>query len=1218
MNNKNNKLGEVISIFSLTHKMVAIALVFAMVLSACVIPEGVMAASAEAAAEMQAAEQAAETERQAEELQNAQAQLEADADESLAIKRALNAPLPGEPGASADAVENRIAIYGSNLVGGTLYVRDLGMNLPLSPANYEYQWIRDSAAIPDATDETYTLVDADWNTDITLLVVAKDGTGYTDSVISNKVQVLKYLTGTITLPEGKMVGEALSITGTGLLATANTTYHTFKWFRDGEQIPGATAATYTPTVDDINKYISVEMTGVAKSGTTKRGYAGTLESNGVLIKNKVMGTLSLTAGNAAPGSLISITSNNALDYQVLNTNNYTFTWYKNDVAIAGETGASYIIREGDGGANFRVTVTGKASAGYTGTVQTGNKGLIVLYSEFAVGSNYVEMPTTLSTYPTAPGTYFDAYQGTGAKSWTVDGVAEANDNSYNRKTQKTTAGVHTYSFRITLKTTYQASYIGKYVEKTIQLPQNTITPTITLTYNKLTPGGVITATNNQASNVNAKWEYEWVNASGASLGATGLTYVIKARDIGVGIGLRVKQVGTYYQPVTVTSAMVTPVQSGTVTGTGVIALGTNANAVYVTSISGLTPSGFNWSALDAQPNRSDWSYQWYRDGAMLDGATNWTLPITPSDYGHVYKVVASVKSSSGYTSPAIESEIVASSNGTTTGLLTIYGSNVIGGTLHARDLGLTLPLGSANYGYQWYRGVNAIPEAEGETYTLTDTDWNEDITLTITPKAETGYVDSITSNSIHALKSVTGSISLPEGIKAGAALNITGTGLVTGVSTTYYTFKWFRDGVAIPGATNYTYTPTAADINKRVSVEMTGIAKSGATKRGYAGTLTSNAVLITYELAGTLTLTAGNAAPGGVIGVTSNNALDLEVLNKDNFTFEWQRNNVAIPGATDATYVITAADGGQPMNVVVRGRESRGFKGQKASANKTLLKLTRTTAEVVSGKITMTFDATAANSVPLPVNWNLQTRSEWYIDGAKQSDYPVDANAQSITLLDTSVHTYTFRAKYLDTTSYLGDYIDFSWTGNATSDTLIKTAKVNVSSATLTPGSVLTAVNTFDTTYPNDDKDVWTYQWYKNNVAISGETATTYTVRAGDVGAQIKCQMKQVGTYYSTFTTESAYVVIQALGSALSGTGVITLDTDGQSVYVTSISGYTPTIFNWNALTSAPDTTLWAYQWYRDGVLLEGETGWLTEVTSNDYGHLYTVVASVRETSGYT
>jgi hypothetical protein len=122
------------------------------------------------------------------------------------------------------------------------------------------------------------------------------------------------------------------------------------------------------------------------------------------------------------------------------------------------------------------------------------------------------------------------------------------------------------------------------------------------------------------------------------------------------------------------------------------------------------------------------------------------------------------------------------------------------------------------------------------------------------------------------------------------------------------TRQWLRDGVAISGATQATYTAVVADVNHRLSVRET------ATKPGFpvatrtsvptalvaAGTITNTSkprISGTAVVAGTLTATAGTWSPTAAT------------------TLRWLRNGALISGATGSTYKLTAADAGKKLSV---------------------------------------------------------------------------------------------------------------------------------------------------------------------------------------------------------------------------------------------------------------------------------------------------------------
>jgi alpha-tubulin suppressor-like RCC1 family protein len=123
-----------------------------------------------------------------------------------------------------------------------------------------------------------------------------------------------------------------------------------------------------------------------------------------------------------------------------------------------------------------------------------------------------------------------------------------------------------------------------------------------------------------------------------------------------------------------------------------------------------------------------------------------------------------------------------------------------------------------------------------------------------------------------------------------------------------FTFQWFRNGTAIAGATASTYTTpalTAADDGAKFSVTITNA----------AGTVTSSQATLTVKPGPSITtqpvstsVTAGTAASFTVVGAG------------EQLAYQWFRDEVAISGATTATYSLTsptAADDGAVFVVYV-------------------------------------------------------------------------------------------------------------------------------------------------------------------------------------------------------------------------------------------------------------------------------------------------------------
>ena len=146
-------------------------------------------------------------------------------------------------------------------------------------AAVSYQWQRDGVDIAGATGSTYTLTQADVGTTITVVASYTDGEGTAESVTSAGV-------GPVTNANDAPTG-SVTISGTPTedqtLTAANTLADedglgtiSYQWQRDGVDITGATASTYTLTQADVGTTITV-----VASYTDGQGTAESVTSAGV-------------------------------------------------------------------------------------------------------------------------------------------------------------------------------------------------------------------------------------------------------------------------------------------------------------------------------------------------------------------------------------------------------------------------------------------------------------------------------------------------------------------------------------------------------------------------------------------------------------------------------------------------------------------------------------------------------------------------------------------------------------------------------------------------------------------------------------------------------------------------------------------------------------------------------------------------------------------------
>ncbi|WP_211876838.1 beta strand repeat-containing protein [Pseudarthrobacter albicanus] len=233
--------------------------------------------------------------------------------------------------------------------------------------------------------------------------------------------------------------------------------------------------------------------------------------------------------------------------------------------------------------------------------------------------------------------------------------------------------------------------------------------------------------------------------------------------------------------------------------------------------------------------------------------------------------------------------------------------------------------------YQWKRsGVNILG-ATAASYTLTAGDVGKTITVTVTG-SKAGY--TTTAKTSAATSAVT---ALPA-LAAAPVPTVTGTSVsgqkLTAVPGTWapapvtLAYQWKRSGVVVAGATAASYTLTAGDVGKTITVTVTG------SKAGYTTTATSSAAT-TAVTAAPLALTAapvptvtGSTVSGQKLTAVPGTWAPAPVT----LAYQWKRAGVNIVGATAATYVLTTADVGKTVTVTVTGSKAGYTTAAKTSA----------------------------------------------------------------------------------------------------------------------------------------------------------------------------------------------------------------------------------------------------------------------------------------------
>jgi hypothetical protein len=243
------------------------------------------------------------------------------------------------------------------------------------------------------------------------------------------------------------------------------------------------------------------------------------------------------------------------------------------------------------------------------------------------------------------------------------------------------------------------------------------------------------------------------------------------------------------------------------------------------TISGTTMVGETLTADTGEWTPSDavLAYQWYADGEAISGATGASFTLTSAELGSAISVkVTGAKA--GYETTVKASAATAPVTDLVPGTVEITGTVAVGQTLSVALA--NWPTGST-FAYSWLRGTTVVGTAATYTVTAADAGSQLSVQVTATVAGHTAVAAVSEAESVPAAGKQFTAAPRPAILgwpQVGRTLVVL-PGLWRPVPVKL-SAQWYRDGVAIRGATKATYRLTKADRGSRITVAVTG-AKSG-------------------------------------------------------------------------------------------------------------------------------------------------------------------------------------------------------------------------------------------------------------------------------------------------------------------------------------------------------------------------------------------------------
>lgn len=325
-----------------------------------------------------------------------------------------------------------------------------------------------------------------------------------------------------------------------------------------------------------------------------------------------------------------------------------------------------------------------------------------------------------------------------------------------------------------------------------------------------------------------------------------------------------------------------------------------------------------------------------------------------------------------------------------------------------------------------------------------------------------------------------------------------------------FTYQWFANGQAIPGATGLSVVLPPDTAGKKIKfrvVESSGTTPSGGeiVDSAETGTVLSGVMrnVTRPSISGDARVAAVLTADPGTWSVAS-----------PSFEYQWLANGSVIPGATRRTYTLTAAEKGDRITVSVTARAT-GYTPGSATSASTAVVGDNTPKNTVAPSITGT-PAVASVLTADPGTWTptgLAYAYQWFADGVAISG----ATAQTYRLTDAEFG----KSITVKVTASTEGYVPASATSAAVGPVVAGQAITVTGGPTVSgqaaPGGILTvAVGS----YTPSDATV-SVQWLRNGVAIEGATGTVYVVRDADVDQVVSAQVTYAKTGFITTVRNS-------------------------------------------------------------------------------------------------
>ncbi len=423
-------------------------------------------------------------------------------------------------------------------------------------------------------------------------------------------------------------------------------------------------------------------------------------------------------------------------------------------------------------------------------------------------------------------------------------------------------------------------------------------------------------------------------------------------------------------------------------------------------------------------------------------------------------------------------------------------------------------LGEMNY--QWLSDGDAIIGAIQPSYVLSQMDVGKKISVAAFYTDKVGVAESVKSDAVKIANvndlpvgkvSISGTTAKGQTLTATDSLtDIDGMGEVS--------YQWLREGTPIAKAVDSTYTLSALDMFKTISVKASYTDLQGTKESVLSASTAKISAPVNHAPTGAVQI-QGDLIQNRTLTV-SNNIADVDGISTD-ISYQWLIDSKPIDGATKNSYFLTQSDVQKTVSV-------------KATYTDKLGKLESVFGGVVQNENDQPVGDVTINGI-IRVDETLSVQNYISdIDGMSgdfqyewRSDGEAFAEGDTLTLTDALVgKKISVAVQYTDNG------------GTFESVTSPETTNV-IPRNTLPDGYVIVMgeqkngaeLSVLSTLADVDGLGEFSYQWLSGDTPINGETTPTYKLSLGDVGDRISVNVQYVdgyGTLESVTSSDTAAI----------------------------------------------------------------------------------------------